>query len=131
MNEKQCPFCGAGIFLQNNVSIQFQCWSWIGTTKEDGRVIQSMTCLKRQRNQLQADLVREEKCLQRQRDQLQARLQKAEGLLRNWLECFPREFLHDQVSCQETADFLVEQEPLGKEFEQILHDNMDNLRVKT
>jgi hypothetical protein len=106
--KNNCPFCGADIDPCDCLNL------YLCNTMKDGvRLYQSF------------------KCTRRQRDQLQAELLEAARLLRDWIECANRESLHDLVSCQETEDFLNAQEPLGKEFEQVLHDNMAELMVKT
>jgi hypothetical protein len=129
-NPDRCPFCGA----EHDPFYMLKSWE-CETTKDNQGIYQSMPCI------------------QRQRDQLQTRLREAKSLLREVqmyrnFQAGQKHQMHSQIgdflSAQEPLDpkiiqlvdknfweLIDGQEPLGKEFEQVLHDNMDELRVKT
>jgi hypothetical protein len=136
MSDNHCPFCGADK-TDKRFSwhyINFACGTY---ADEPGKFFQERQCLQRQRDQLQIQFGAFKKqyretwdIQQAQINQLQARLEEAERLLHKWVyDTDHRDTVLPMAKV--TIKFLGDQEPLGKEFEQVLHDNMAELMVKT
>lgn len=90
MNDKSvCPFCGLPEKYTDDINkgTKYDCGTWVSAPGSMEGYSQDIACVTRQR------------------DQLQARLRKAEELLRDWLDCCPKQALHD-IYAQETKDFL-------------------------